>query len=56
MGIFLKLMYYNVLTPSIIAIEKLLWTYGSSGHMYIYGRGWLVIENPHLLSPKQPVL
>ena len=30
-----KLMY-KVLVPSIIAPYKFLWTYGGSGHMYMY--------------------
>ena len=59
-----KLMY-NILMPSIIAIHKFLWTYGSSEH--IYARGLLrvnllncnvlgVLSPGHLLLPGQIVL
>ena len=45
-----KLMY-NILTASIISIYKFLWTYGGSGHIYIYiyARGLLRVN---LLQPE----
>ena len=33
-----------MLTPSIIAIYKLLGNYGGSGHIYTYARGWLRVK------------